>query len=85
MSRIALLAISDAMVEWEPYAIQLNISQAKQTEIKKDHHRYSEQKYQFLLLWKQQKGRAATWRALFSACFDLNDDHLKEKVIELCK
>ena len=85
MSRKALLAIIEDMEEWEPYAIQLNISLADQIVIKKDHVGYSEQKYQLLLLWKRQKGREATWRALFSACFDMNDDHLKEKVIELCK
>lgn len=85
ISRSGLVELSKEMVDWKCYAYQLGISQAKQREIESDYRELSEQKFQLLWTWKQQKGREATWGAFISACIALNDDHLREEAIRLCK
>ena len=44
-----------------------------------------EQRFQALITWLQQKGTKATWRALVSACYQVKDQKLAEKIVDVCK
>lgn len=82
----AFVALSKEMKHWECYADKLNISKARQIEIERNHcGDYPEQKFQLLRIWKEQEGREATWKVFISACIDLQDHHLRNKAIALCK
>lgn len=85
-TRDALLAICQEMEKWKCFADKLQISKARQTAIERNNpDDFDEQKFQVLRWWKQQQGREANWKVLISACIDLEDHHLTDKAIALCK
>ena len=83
---LSLSKIAEKIIVWEHFVPRLGLTEAEKVEIQRNNmNNYFEQKYQFLIKWKEKYGSKATYRVLLT-CFDeCEKGELVEELIAIIK
>ena len=68
------------LTDWKSLRPHLGLSRPQEVDIEESSRNYGTQKRDFLYMWKEQEGSAATYRALIAAAEKIKNRQLAEKV-----